>query len=72
MTFRADNPEVPTELRDLAQCFRSGRQAMSFSQERAHTIRCRDVPMYIRLSLQDNLCTYHHRYRPKPHDRDAT
>ena len=36
MTFRADNPEVPTELRDLAQCFRSGRQAMSFSQERAY------------------------------------
>ena len=57
MTFRADNPEVPTELRDLAQCFRSGRQAMSFSQERAHTIRCRDVSMYIRLSLQGNLCT---------------
>ena len=57
MTFRADSPEVPTELRDLAQCFRSGRQDMSFSQERAHTIRCRDVSMYIRLSLQDNLYT---------------
>ena len=51
MTFRADNPEVPTELRDLAQCFRSGRQAMSFSQERAHTIRCRDVALTRWLSI---------------------
>ena len=57
MTFRADNPEVAPKLCDLAQCFRSGRQAMSFSQERAHAIWCRDVPMYIRLSLQANLCT---------------
>ena len=36
MTFRVEDPEVPPELRDLAQCFRSGPSVLPFSQECAH------------------------------------
>ena len=33
MTFRVEYPEVPSELSDLAQCFRSGPSVLPFSQE---------------------------------------
>ena len=37
MTFRVEDPEVPPELRDLAQCFRSGPSVLPFSQESVQT-----------------------------------
>ena len=43
MTLRVEDPEVQTELRNLAHCFRSGRQTLPFSKECTHTPRCADV-----------------------------
>ena len=43
MTLRGEDPEVQTELRNLAHCFRSGRQTLPFSKECTHTPRCADV-----------------------------
>ena len=33
MTFRVEDPEVPSELSDLAQCSRSGPSVLPFTQE---------------------------------------
>ena len=43
MTLRVEDPEIQTELRNLAHCFRSGRQTLPFSKECTHTPRCADV-----------------------------
>ena len=43
VTLRGEDPEVQTELRNLAHCFRSGTQTLQFSKECTHTPRSVDV-----------------------------
>ena len=43
MTLRVEDPEVQTELRNLAHCFRSDTLTLPFSKECTHTPGCADV-----------------------------
>ena len=73
MTFRVEDPEVPSELRDLAQCSGAGSLVLPFSQEPVQAplmSECSDVQLaasikrlpYMSPSLQLDT----------PHDREAT
>ena len=57
MTFRVEDSEVPPELHDLGQCFRSGAQALPLSPECTNVLLCWGVVMYIWPLICSDQCT---------------